>query len=110
MPLVIVLGDPPADLRRTNVAVDSFNLAGAMWGRSGIPFVARLCRALDIPVVVLHDEDHYPEPDDDRLELGIGRGATDKPRRIADGVSKRGVSELAIELKRAVEGLLELHD
>src|SRR5215217_7266028 len=39
-------------------------------------------------------------------ELGIGRGATDKPRRIADELSKRGVPELPIELKRAVEGLL----
>jgi hypothetical protein len=40
----------------------------------------------------------------------LSRGATDKPRRIADELSKRGVPELPIELKRAVEGLLELHD
>lgn len=114
-------------------------------GKSGIPFVARLCRALDIPIWVLHDEDVYPEPTDDEelaakyrahneqqrkvnadiqdavgdaerifvlkpsLEgsLGIGRGATDKPRRIADELSKRGLNDLPAPLVTAVESLVE---
>lgn len=35
-------------------------------GKAGIPFMARLCRALAIPFVVLHDEDirHVPEDQD----------------------------------------------
>jgi hypothetical protein len=37
MPLVIVLADPPrSDPQRTNVAVDSFNLVGAMYGNPAV--------------------------------------------------------------------------
>jgi len=37
MPLVIVLADPPrSDLQRTNVALDSFNLVGAMYGNPAV--------------------------------------------------------------------------
>jgi hypothetical protein len=40
-------------------------------------------------------------------ELGIGRGAPDKPRRIADVLSRRSVADLPIQLIAAVEDLLE---
>jgi hypothetical protein len=37
MPLVIGLADPPrSDLQRTNVALDSFNLVGAMYGNPAV--------------------------------------------------------------------------
>jgi putative ATP-dependent endonuclease of OLD family len=43
-------------------------------GKSGIPFFARLCRALGIPFVVLFDEDIWPEPDDAEDVARVRRG------------------------------------
>jgi hypothetical protein len=32
--------------------------------KSSLPFFIRTCQALEIPFVVLHDDDIYPEPAD----------------------------------------------
>jgi putative ATP-dependent endonuclease of OLD family len=118
----------------------------ACGGKSGIPFIARLCRALEIPFWVLCDEDLYPEPEDDEdgeakirqqneqekktndevtraageakrvflvkpsLEdcLGIGRWAPDKPRRVAEELSKRSLDDLPNPVVNAVKSLVDL--
>jgi predicted ATP-dependent endonuclease of OLD family len=119
----------------------------ACGGKSGIPFVARLCKALEIPFWVMHDEDLYPEPanqqraarvreanaqeertnqeilkaaqDHSRVfvlkpgledALGIGRWATDKPRRVAEELQKRSVDGLPDPLCHAVRALVGRED
>lgn len=112
-------------------------------GKSAMPFMARLCMALQIPFWVLHDEDIYAEPGDAHraarvresnaretqlnqdiakatgnlqriyvvkpsLEgaLGIGRTATDKPRRVAEQLQSKALSELPEPLTEAVDQLI----
>lgn len=107
--------------------------------KSAIRFVARICRALSIPFVVLHDDDLYPEPvGDDGLRqrtrsqnkqemasnaevksaagdadvfvlspslegvLGIGKSATDKPRRVLEALEPMAADELPTPLRHAV--------
>jgi predicted ATP-dependent endonuclease of OLD family len=47
----------PVDLDAENLSVI------ACGGKTAIPYHARLCRALGIPVCVLFDDDTLPEPD-----------------------------------------------
>jgi putative ATP-dependent endonuclease of the OLD family len=62
--------------------------------KSAIPFMARACRALGIPVVALHDEDIYEAEDgtDERAktqEQNAAEGATNKAVVEAVGDSSR---------------------
>ncbi len=115
-------------------------------GKSGIELVIRVCRALDVPFVVLHDEDVWPtdempesekqkaqtenerEQDMNRrlrdaagqsasvfvvprsLEaaLGIGRNASDKPRRIAEAIAGVDLDGCPRELEPLVEAVRAL--
>jgi putative ATP-dependent endonuclease of the OLD family len=111
-------------------------------GKTAIPFYARVCTALQIEYVVLHDEDLYPaegsaerevriRADNAREEemnakiaaavadtnrvftlapsleaaLGIGRGATDKPRRVAEALDALDAGLFPESLSAAVQAL-----
>jgi putative ATP-dependent endonuclease of the OLD family len=51
--------------RRLGHDVDAEDLAILnCGGKSGIPFFARLCRALGVPFVALFDDDIWPTPND----------------------------------------------
>lgn len=50
-------------------------------GKTSIPFHARLCRALGIPVCVLYDDDQWPEPDIEDPDQHVKRKAL---KRAAD--------------------------
>lgn len=111
-------------------------------GKSAIPFFAKLCRALNIPAVVLHDSDQYTGTDlaqwqqqenakasvqnaairaaagegiaifkvEPTLEasLGVGRNASDKPRRVLQAVQGSQLTDLPNALVEAVQALAGL--
>jgi putative ATP-dependent endonuclease of the OLD family len=109
-------------------------------GKGGIDLIVGVCRALKIPILVVHDEDQWPvdtisdaterakqqdenneaqklnariktSVGDDSLifilaptleaALGIGRNASDKPRKIAEALN-------IIDLNKPTQGLLPL--
>lgn len=111
-------------------------------GKAGIELVVRVCQALEIPVVVLHDEDVWPthniqdeqkrrkQEEENRAQkqinrrikdaigragqlfvispslehsLGISSNASDKPRRIAEALSRLSVDQMPEELVQAVK-------
>ena len=113
-------------------------------GKTTIPFFARTCNALDIPFLVLHDDDLYePSQDADaeteakergeyaraireneaivaavddqskifviqpslETSLGIGRQASNKPRRVMEELENLELSEIPMSLRNAVEQL-----
>lgn len=122
---------------------DAEDLAVVACGaKTSIPFFARICKALGIPFVVLHDEDVYPETGDEdtvkklknenaraqkenaeiasavgdavpvfilkpSLEscLGIGRWASDKPKRVVEALTALSVEQMPKGLRLAVEEL-----
>jgi hypothetical protein len=57
----------PVDLDAENLSVV------ACGGKTAIPYHARLCRALGIPVCVLYDDDLHPEPDQEDPSSDAGR-------------------------------------
>ncbi|GIV02822.1 MAG: ATP-dependent endonuclease [Fimbriimonadales bacterium] len=102
-------------------------------GKGGLPLVIRLCKALAIPCVVMHDTDIWPLDDqngeeeeknkriekaaanpahifllDPSLEhaLDISRNASDKPLKIAEEIEKRSLEELPEPLVQAVKALV----
>jgi predicted ATP-dependent endonuclease of OLD family len=116
-------------------------------GKAGIELVVRVCRALEIPFVVLHDEDVWPTEDIDdpkqrqkqveeneaeekkneriknavgqdgivfvispSLEnaLGISRNASDKPRRVAEEITKLALDKVPEELQPLIEAVKAL--
>ncbi len=116
-------------------------------GKAGIELVVRVCRALEIPFVVLHDEDVWPTEDSDdpkqrqkqveeneaeekkneriknavgqdgivfvispSLEnaLGISRNASDKPRRVAEEITKLALDKVPEELQPLIEAVKAL--
>jgi putative ATP-dependent endonuclease of the OLD family len=108
-------------------------------GKNAIPFFARICRALRIPFVVLHDLDIYEgdslypwqENENQRApavnaliaeasgteapifqvapnlehSLGVGRGASDKPRLVYAATKQRSLDDLPAGLVGAVNAL-----
>lgn len=111
-------------------------------GKAGIELVVRVCRALAVPVVVLHDEDVWPtdniqdeqkrrtQEQENNVQmqinkrirdavgqwghlfvisptledaLGISRNASDKPRRVAEALSRLSVDQMPQELVQAVK-------
>jgi putative ATP-dependent endonuclease of OLD family len=121
-------------------------------GKAGIELVVRVCRALEIPFVVLHDDDLWPtdeisedgkrkkQEEENEVEkqrnqriqdaveqagtvfvvsptleqsLGIGRNASDKPRRIAEALSSLSVDNMPQRvqpLKDAIRALTRTID
>lgn len=110
--------------------------------KSNIPFFARVCTALAVPFIVLHDEDVYPPQGDEdewtRIELengraekrnaeivaaaggpdriflfrptleralGIGRQASDKPRRVVESLKAIALDDVPEPLLNAVSAL-----
>lgn len=128
---------------REDLDLDGENLSVIDCGsKHAIPFIARTCRALGIPVVVLHDRDVLPvEGDEDErtkihaqnrtevkaneaiadavgdaskifvaepsLEglLGISANARDKPRRVAEALDQRPVTEWPLAVRAALAAL-----
>lgn len=112
-------------------------------GKHGIAFVGRICKALGVPAIALHDHDIYEagegeEPSaaqkaeneqqaaanaeiatvfgpDQRFiiepslegQLGIGRTAKDKPRRVVEALQLRPTQDFPAGLDAALEALLE---
>lgn len=111
-------------------------------GKNSIPFFARMCNSLEIPVLVLHDVDVYEGSESNPLTerqlsenvvaerenreidaalgnqealfkispslesaLGIGKSASDKPRKVADALGSMEVNEMPSALVEAVEAL-----
>lgn len=116
-------------------------------GKNSIPFFARMCNSLDIPVLVMHDVDVYEpyesSPPTERqvaenaiaerenqeidaalanqgalfkispsLEsiLGIGKSASDKPRKVADALESMEVADMPVILVEAVKALAKNDD
>jgi putative ATP-dependent endonuclease of OLD family len=114
-------------------------------GKSGIGLVMLVCKALEIPYVVLHDEDIWPvecivdnekrkkQEDENGAErknnerirnimggdatlfvikptledkLGIGRNASDKPKKIADALMNLNLEQIPEQLINAVKSLI----
>lgn len=65
---------------RLGLDADAEDLAIVLCGsKSAIPFFARVCTALDIPFLVLHDEDIYPVDGDD-----VQRASIEAENQIAE--------------------------
>lgn len=111
-------------------------------GKAGVAFVGRICKALGIPALAMHDEDVHEAPEGEEppakqheenqreevlnadiasvfgknecfvlnpsLEgiFGIGRGAKDKPRRVAEALDSLAPEDFPKEMASALEGLL----
>jgi predicted ATP-dependent endonuclease of OLD family len=133
---------------KMNLDLDAEGLAVVdCGGKNGIVLVARVCRALQIPFVVLHDDDIWPTDeiaDEERRKkleqenkaeekknreikdavgveglvhvistsleavLGIGRDASDKPRRIAEKMSKLTMENIPQELQPLLKAVRSL--
>jgi len=115
----------------------------ACGGKNSIPFFARMCNSLDIPVLVMHDTDVVTpatgqalsprqtadnataEKENAEIEaalgstgslfridgnleaaLGIGKSASDKPRRVADALEAKAIDGMPEELVNAVKALV----
>jgi putative ATP-dependent endonuclease of OLD family len=72
---------------RLGIELDARNLTVMeCGGKSSIPFHARLCRALDIPVCALYDDDQWPVPD----------GADEATRKRIEDDCARAAAETAL--------------
>lgn len=74
-------------------------------GKSAIPLLVRVCRALDIPFVVLHDEDVWPIQDatDPAKQEEENKQHQQLNKRIADAISGAGGLYIA---KPSLEAML----
>lgn len=74
-------------------------------GKNGIPLVARVCRSLEIPFAVLHDDDIWPveKVENKTKQEEENRSADADNRRIADAVGKK---ELLFVAKPTLEAML----
>lgn len=74
-------------------------------GKTAIPLVVRVCKALDIPFAVLHDEDIHPVQgaEDPARQEEDNKRADAENKRIADAVGTAGPLSIA---KPSLEALL----
>lgn len=74
--------------------------------KSNIPFFARVCRALDIPLIVLHDEDVYPLEgnDDERRRIAVENERAD--RSNAEIAEAAGGGDRVFLLRPSLEQVL----
>lgn len=71
--------------QRLKMHLDAENLAVIDCGaKSAIPFIARTCSALGIPLLALHDEDIYPEEGDEGTRRKIREQNADAEKENAE--------------------------
>jgi hypothetical protein len=71
--------------QRLNKDLDAENLAVIDCGaKTAIPFIARTCSALGIPLLALHDEDIYPEEGNEEGRRKIREQNADAEKENAD--------------------------
>jgi putative ATP-dependent endonuclease of the OLD family len=76
-------------------------------GKNGIPLVARVCKSLEIPFAVLHDEDVWPleNVEDKAKQKEENRSAEADNRRISDAVGTNGPLFVAKPTLEAMLGI-----
>jgi putative ATP-dependent endonuclease of the OLD family len=93
---------------KLNVDVDAEGVAIVdSGGKNGIPLVARVCRLLEIPFAVLHDDDIWPieKSENKSRREEENRAAEADNRRIVDAVGTRGPLFVA---KPSLEAMLSI--
>ena len=95
-------------LEKLNVDVDAEGVAIVdCGGKNGIPLVARVCRSLEIPFAVLHDDDIWPREsaENKTKQEEENRAAEADNRIIADAVGKKGPLFVAKPTLEAMLGI-----
>jgi putative ATP-dependent endonuclease of OLD family len=95
--------------RRDDVDLDSEDLAVIECGsKNGIPFVARVCRALGIPVLALHDLDLYEPAGDEEQQAAQRRRNAEHEEHNRDIVDAVGDPSRVLTLDPSLEGVLRI--
>lgn len=74
-------------------------------GKNRIPFFARMCRALVIPFVVLHDEDIYHGDELEDWQIAENRRAPEANARVREAAGEDGAVYLATPTLEAELGI-----